>query len=982
MPAPKINPSYNVLNKIEKPYVAPRLNTDNYNAMDVQKNIVREHYTPNALANTGPYKGIVLRVENNTLPQAGSWISNFFSSVGEVPKLVRIKVRIPEIHSMLPIPRELGNASNDRAIIDMYPTFLAQSDEPIPEPEVGTLVWVDFGNKINFTDPIYIKPVNFKAQTPGASGQGSAADAFTGCPGVLNSDPPLNDEMGGKNKPLSHSGLPLLPRKPANALVGESVLLKTNEFNAITVATWKKEIKANGVPSKSWIGCLSSNGGNDTSHKLGKRETIICAPNVCDFTIPIELIYYFHGYKEFNGNGDFKRYAENIKQMVTDGRNFILVIPELTWSSGAKESKAKENSSSGAVWRGTDNFASFDREVMKTIKESVSDDLNVTYKSIIAGNLGLKSISAEFNNGADGITISRVALTEFNQNAYSIFLDKVQEVDLVVIKGSKDEKEFNSFQSSEKGKINFKSLSVDNKTLSSMIIPYVPEEKDNLKNKLDSKLPGPKNADVSPSVKPKVTMGKVSQVNGALVADAVPFREARVKVDSFGSLQGSENILAKVPSVSSQQLLHVLAAKRFNAMSNAWSQENPSDPPILISSGFRKRAWASLAEYEVDIRKRYPGKTVEEARKLLAYQSPHETGLAFDIGGTNGLSPNSKTIPTQRKTKLFNWLMNNAHKFGITPYSVEPWHWEINLPRESWASGKEFTDNLAVRVESPGKGGNMPMANGILNQNCIATIGDVPVGGNPNNPNGEIGKPLAGAPELKLLWSTFAKGVKPPVADLLSRAKIVDQKWGDSIKKYQGDVPYGLICVRIGHETRGNPNIVTPCCGETGLLQVWTGSKYAQTKNMQDATGLGAKCAQKMPGFDPLNPSMNIWCGMSDWNLRGHKMSVRLSKYFPTPDVNFWACVNMGMNIGEGAIEFLLKKSNPTPGNALNELCEWIVKTGPALANYKARFGSQSPESIARRILVVPYWIEAARQLTGKDLLSSNFGQDKFLKFA
>jgi len=81
----------------------------------------------------------------------------------------------------------------------------------------------------------------------------------------------------------------------------------------------------------------------------------------------------------------------------------------------------------------------------------------------------------------------------------------------------------------------------------------------------------------------------------------------------------------------------------------------------------------------------------------MAFNSPHETGLAFDFG-SHGLAPISSTNAQQKRTPFYQWLVANAYKFGITPYAVEAWHWEVRVPKDSWASGEEFTDNFGVMV--------------------------------------------------------------------------------------------------------------------------------------------------------------------------------------------------------------------------------------------------------------------------------------------
>ncbi|MCL2289925.1 MAG: M15 family metallopeptidase [Bacteroidetes bacterium] len=74
---------------------------------------------------------------------------------------------------------------------------------------------------------------------------------------------------------------------------------------------------------------------------------------------------------------------------------------------------------------------------------------------------------------------------------------------------------------------------------------------------------------------------------------------------------------------------------------------------------------------------------VTEANRTLAQPgfSEHQTGLAIDIVPAKG-----RLFKGFEKTKQFEWLLDNAHKYGfilrypkgkeeITGYSFEPWHY-------------------------------------------------------------------------------------------------------------------------------------------------------------------------------------------------------------------------------------------------------------------------------------------------------------------
>ena len=88
--------------------------------------------------------------------------------------------------------------------------------------------------------------------------------------------------------------------------------------------------------------------------------------------------------------------------------------------------------------------------------------------------------------------------------------------------------------------------------------------------------------------------------------------------------------------------------------------------------------------------------------------SEHQTGLAFDFGGTNQYHNFKSTFADTKEGK---WLAGNAHKYGfflrypkgkesITGYMFEPWHFRYVGSGESpliKASGKTLEEYLGVR---------------------------------------------------------------------------------------------------------------------------------------------------------------------------------------------------------------------------------------------------------------------------------------------
>ena len=103
-------------------------------------------------ANAGPFKAEVLRVwkEDGTNINSGFWTALFDDGVeGEI---IFIKARIPEIHTY-PVD------TDDVKSIEMHPTFVSKKPG-MTEPQVGTIVWVDYEDRRNLTFPIYLGPVN------------------------------------------------------------------------------------------------------------------------------------------------------------------------------------------------------------------------------------------------------------------------------------------------------------------------------------------------------------------------------------------------------------------------------------------------------------------------------------------------------------------------------------------------------------------------------------------------------------------------------------------------------------------------------------------------------------------------------------------------------------------------------------------------------------------------------------------------------
>lgn len=200
---------------------------------------------------------------------------------------------------------------------------------------------------------------------------------------------------------------------------------------------------------------------------------------------------------------------------------------------------------------------------------------------------------------------------------------------------------------------------------------------------------------------------KDKKVGDKLVLELKPpseydhYSQNRVRSKVYGTLPMNSDLAVDVKSYNAQRKLHKLAAKRFEKLRDAASEEGFE---FEVISGLRRHRWNSKQHYRNYLKKNY--ESVAKGRRMVAFDSPHETGLAMDLAsvdpktGNRGtrdgndprsaIWPESGTISKQEQTEEFKWLKNNAYKFGFSPYLAEPWHWECLVPLKNWKNGNEF----------------------------------------------------------------------------------------------------------------------------------------------------------------------------------------------------------------------------------------------------------------------------------------------------
>ncbi len=172
---------------------------------------------------------------------------------------------------------------------------------------------------------------------------------------------------------------------------------------------------------------------------------------------------------------------------------------------------------------------------------------------------------------------------------------------------------------------------------------------------------------------------------------------ARVSVREYGVLKRGSPLLQPIASVNCTQSLHWRAAESFAAL--AIAVKAAVNVELKAASAWRPHRWSSLKEYEDFLLRNYG--SLAEGRRWLAFVSPHETGLAVDIG-VGGLWPARKTIEQQRRQPLYRWLVKHAGDHGWSPYQAEPWHWEFPMdPAQYRAEAGQNGEEAGADSSSP-----------------------------------------------------------------------------------------------------------------------------------------------------------------------------------------------------------------------------------------------------------------------------------------
>jgi hypothetical protein len=179
----------------------------------------------------------------------------------------------------------------------------------------------------------------------------------------------------------------------------------------------------------------------------------------------------------------------------------------------------------------------------------------------------------------------------------------------------------------------------------------------------------------------------------------------RVRVYSYGTMNRYSQNLVISPSVKKAIKLHILAARRLEAMNYSFiryiniggyiGQENITGV-FKLSRGVEYNKYGDNYEkYEDHLINKYG--SFDIGRKYEKFHNSYETGLVFDIGN-NGLKEYGKD------SIAFEFLVKHSWRFGIYPSAENVYKWEVQVPRENWFTGKDFVNQLGTSFSQTSSG--------------------------------------------------------------------------------------------------------------------------------------------------------------------------------------------------------------------------------------------------------------------------------------
>ena len=422
---------------------------------DTYGEVIHKHFSHDTISKAGPYLAVVLKVlsgpqvNNEASTNSGNLtrsisLNNYKSAQieekekGSKPQPVKVIARIPEIDADIGWPED----EDDEARIAAHGEFHQMREDKMLEQVVpGSLIWIEYSN-IDNTTGYNGMPAG---KIVGLNDPGSFSDTGTQETSRDSFNPPcralrdLTAPAGGlyightESDPVLFMGPPIrkIKGRIKTGMFGNGTPQTKQHFNSSLV--YSKSSAKHKIPGPApwssagafvWVGHLRNNGYKDFLDRptgLG-RETIIYAPGTLDLASPIEIKYYLHDKNGFgaawiDGTGttmeasmqlaadieenDFRdKIGPGIKDLIRDGRNFILVIPEMSYSRGFEsEANARFLSQPFRTYDGSytgGNFGEFHGEVMEVLDRHFPgiENENISYISVLADGFGAVAFAA------------------------------------------------------------------------------------------------------------------------------------------------------------------------------------------------------------------------------------------------------------------------------------------------------------------------------------------------------------------------------------------------------------------------------------------------------------------------------------------------------------------------------------------------------------------------------------------------------------
>lgn len=451
--------------------------------------LFKDKYSYDLLSSTGsgPYLAVVLKVLTGPqakthspdvvtkaslkAPEASSLIDRS-AQLRLKPSAIRVIAKVPNIHQ-IPWPSGI----EDKFGISLFPEFVAskqiEHDPSLASIKEGALVWVNLpspnaklGTLIGLQDEEFVARVD-KAK--------SALKAFTDMctlPKVCAPSEVQNLFAGETLHKYKSTGPPIrkVKGKIKTGMYGDGTEQTKAHFDEClnrAEISFKHNISGATPNSKNafvWVGHLEGNGKGDCVDRPAGhgRETIIYASKTLDITSPIEIKYYFHDIAGFGfpwiegpettvaqaknsamiANNDLRlKIAANLKDLIRDGRNFVLVIPEMLYSRGfgtkvGDSNRIKKYAKCSTVLRGEVSKVDLIRTnlegpVNKSAAPAVKDYLAGISEETLVNLVQKDRILSSFTSSGNLATLHNEVISVLQQYIYKNIAENIKYISFI-----------------------------------------------------------------------------------------------------------------------------------------------------------------------------------------------------------------------------------------------------------------------------------------------------------------------------------------------------------------------------------------------------------------------------------------------------------------------------------------------------------------------------------------------------------------------